>query len=235
MSVLTAVTTRDAWNEPDGIAPRGTLIVLTGRGETAASYARFGRRLAADAYRVRIVETAARARVEELLGDDSLPAPRVLVGSDSGAVLAAHLAHEHAGVDAVVLAGLPSPSAHRIDSWEAELDARTACPAHRRVLTDDAGFERGALGNGTDLSPVRPPAVPTLVLHGSADPLTASEDAFAPFHTSPTARVALVVGARHDVLNDVSHRSVAATIVLFLESLRLDSVLPPIVRTADAR
>ncbi len=44
-----------AWNEPAGGTPRGTLVVLPGRGETAASYERFGRRLSADAYKVRYV------------------------------------------------------------------------------------------------------------------------------------------------------------------------------------
>ena len=44
------------WNEPDGIAPRGTLVVVGGRAESAAVYQRFGRRIASDAYRVRFVE-----------------------------------------------------------------------------------------------------------------------------------------------------------------------------------
>jgi hypothetical protein len=40
----------------------------------------------------------------------------------------------------------------------------------------------------------------------------------------------VVEGGRHDVLNDATHRCVAATIVLFLESLRLGPELPEIVR-----
>ena len=40
------------WNEPDGLIPRGTVIVIPGRGELPALYERFGRRLAADAYRI---------------------------------------------------------------------------------------------------------------------------------------------------------------------------------------
>ena len=43
------------WNEPDGIGPRGTLILLVGRGENGDVYNRFGSRIAADAYRVRTV------------------------------------------------------------------------------------------------------------------------------------------------------------------------------------
>jgi hypothetical protein len=37
-----------------------------------------------------------------------------------------------------------------------------------------------------------------------------------------------ITGGRHDVLNDVTHRTVAATIVLFLERLRLGAELPRI-------
>ena len=47
----------------------------------------------------------------------------------------------------------------------------------------------------------------------------------------PTARLATVRGAHHDVLNDVSHRSVAAEVVSFLEALRDGSPLRPFVRT----
>ena len=52
---------------------------------------------------------------------------------------------------------------------------------------------------------------PVLVLHGSQDPLTSAEEAFAPFLGHDHVQVRLVVGGRHDVLNDVTHRSVAAT------------------------
>ena len=37
-----------AWDEPDGLMPRGTVVVVPGRGEVPAVYERFGRRLAAD-------------------------------------------------------------------------------------------------------------------------------------------------------------------------------------------
>jgi pimeloyl-ACP methyl ester carboxylesterase len=37
-----------------------------------------------------------------------------------------------------------------------------------------------------------------------------------------------IAGGRHDVLNDVTHRTVAATVVLFLERLRLGAGLPVI-------
>src|SRR4051794_9704965 len=107
--------TTAAWDEPEGIAPRGTVIVLSGRGESAASYGRLGRRISADAYKVRVVEidlddpAATRGRDEELLEDTALPAPRVLLGSDAGATLATALL-DPLPVDAAVLAGLALPT-----------------------------------------------------------------------------------------------------------------------------
>lgn len=222
-----------AWDEPDGLAARGTVVVLTGRGETPASYQRFGRRLAADAYRVRVV-TADRETVAALLADDTLPAPKVLAGSDTGATFAARLAGELPAVDGVVLAGLALPGSATVDGWDDELEARTACPTHRRVISEDDGFVRGALARPVPSGwEVSDPAKPALVLHGSADPVTSPEAAFVPFRDAKTARLRLVAGAHHDVLNDVSHRSVAATVVLFLESLKLGGDLPAIVETVQ--
>ena len=225
-----------AWDEPVGGTPRGTLVVLPGRGETAASYERFGRRLSADAYKVRLVPVElddladTTDRVGKLLADESLPSPKVLVGADTGATFAATIAAE-LPVDAVVLAGLALPGSAGVDSWEAELEARTACPVHTRVIDQDAGFTRGALNDplpweSLDLTA---PDKPVLVLHGSADAVTPPADAAAPYAEVPSARVRLIEGGRHDVLNDLAHRSVAATIVLFLESLRLGPDLPDVV------
>jgi alpha-beta hydrolase superfamily lysophospholipase len=39
-----------SWTEPAGIAPRGTLIVIPGRGEQPELYEQFGRRIASDGY-----------------------------------------------------------------------------------------------------------------------------------------------------------------------------------------
>ncbi|MXG90910.1 alpha/beta hydrolase [Nocardioides sp. YIM 123512] len=234
-----------AYDEPAGVAARGTLIVLTGRGESAAAYGRFGRRISADAYKVRVVEVdlddlgATRDRVHELVADATLPAPRVLVGTDSGATFAAALAEggQHA-VDGVVLAGLALPeqaaAAAPAADWDAELETRSACPAHRRVLSEDEAFERGALQR--DLPSAwagyvpGPSGLPTLVVHGSEDPLSPVDVALAPFTGAPATQTWVVEGGRHDVLNDVTHRSVAATVVLFLERLKLGADLPVIVR-----
>lgn len=217
-----------AWDEPAGGTPRGTLVVLPGRGETATSYERFGRRLSADSYRVRLVPVdladldAARDAVEKLLVDESLPGPRVLVGTDSGATLAALWAGELA-VDAAVVAGIALPDSAGVGSWEEEVEARTACPVHRTVIDGDAGFGRGGLNEAlpwTSLDLVAPDK-PVLVLHGTADPVTPVAAAVAPYRSAPSARIRLVRDGRHDLLNDIAHRSVAATVVLFLEALRL--------------
>ncbi|MBM7519274.1 alpha/beta hydrolase [Nocardioides nitrophenolicus] len=233
-----------AWDEPVGGTPRGTLVVLPGRGETAASYERFGRRLSADAWRVRLVPVdpddldTTREQVEKVLADEALPAPKVLVGTDTGATLAALLAPT-LPVDGAVIAGLALPggaAGRRWDSWAEQIDARTACPVHRRVITEDDGFDRAGLERPLPWSSVRleAPGRPVLVLHGVDDPVTPVADLLAAYEDQPDAVVRLVEGGRHDILNDASHRSVAATIVLFLESLRLGPDLPAVVTARPA-
>lgn len=241
MSSIRTHAATGLWDEPEGATPRGTVIVLPGRGETAASYARLGRRLSADSYRVRYVRAdledvaATRAAVEELLTDASLPNPRILLGSDSGAALAARFASE-LPVEGVVLAaialptGTSAPDAVVID-WADERDARTACPVHRAVISDDENFTRGAIATPLPWKTLALGAHdrPTLALHGTDDRITPLAPALDAYARAAQADVRLVQGGRHDVLNDVAHRSVAATIVLFLESLRLGSDVPQII------
>lgn len=239
--MTTVRTATAAWNEPEGATARGTVVLLPGRGETAASYARLGRRLSADGYRVRYAGVdlddvaATRAAVEDLLADESLPAPRILLGSDSGAALAARFAAE-LSVEGVVLAAISLPSetsatAAAGTDWADELDARTACPVHRAALSEDENFTRGALATPLpwDTLAIGVPDRPTLALHGTGDRVTPLARALDAYARAPRTDVRLVQGGRHDVLNDVAHRSVAATIVLFLESLRLGPDVPPIV------
>jgi alpha-beta hydrolase superfamily lysophospholipase len=238
----------DSWDQPEGINPRGTVIVAAGRGETPLAYGRFGRRLAADGYRVRALADVtvdvegSLAAAGKLLVDDSLPGPKVVVGSDTGALFALRLAAREApGLDAVILAGLPvpAPAAPQASGgvgvnpvgWEAELEARTACPAHRGVLSEGA-VTPGALFSApipTELigdSGYRP-ALPLLGLHGEDDPVSPLAGVVGRY---PAGTLISIAGGRHDVLNDVTHRTVAATIVLFLERLRLGADLPEIAR-----
>jgi pimeloyl-ACP methyl ester carboxylesterase len=164
-------------------------------------YEGLGKRLSADGHPVYAVHSGPSL---DLAGG---PAPLVLIGSDTGARQALRLT-EHA--DGLILAGLAArpPAVDRLDR--------------------DAEFTRG-----TDADPV--PAglaeseVPVLLLHGDADviaPIGAS-GAFA--GRLPRAEFVTVRGGRHDVLNDINHRSVAARIVLRLERLRAAPDLSPIV------
>ncbi|WP_322751271.1 MULTISPECIES: hypothetical protein [unclassified Frankia] len=65
-----------AWDNSPAVAPRGTVILIAGRGEHPGVYERFGTRIAFDGYRVRA------------LGDPTVdeqavtsPAPRIRRGS----------------------------------------------------------------------------------------------------------------------------------------------------------
>jgi alpha-beta hydrolase superfamily lysophospholipase len=221
-----------SWTEPAGLAPRGTLVVLPGRGEQPGLYERFGRRLAADAYRVHVAEDASRdpegvtAVVKAVLETADRRGPAVLVGSDTGALLALRLvALGSAPADALVLAGLPEPGAGR-DVAGAEIETRASCPSHQKLLGDPALLEPGALVDSRIPAPLREPidptaiSVPVLGLHGDNDFVSPVARARARYAELPRARFVTVDDGRHDVLNAAQHRSVAATVVLFLERLR---------------
>ncbi|WP_328297370.1 alpha/beta hydrolase [Streptomyces sp. NBC_00435] len=244
---------------PEGLLTRGTVVVVPGRGETRATYARFGRRLAADAYRVRVVDPpragagdpagspdAFGARLAQAVAGtadgDGVVRPLVLVGADLGAAaVAALLAREEAQdlePDGVVLAGLPGSATSSVDTWDAELDVRTSCPTHRGVLSDDAEVRRGSLGEPVpdsllDAAYEGTVAAPTLLLVGDADPLADHEGLARIAKSLPRARLSLVRGAHHDVLNDVQHRSVAAEVVTFLETVR-GGLVPQVVVESSA-
>ncbi|NEA68882.1 alpha/beta hydrolase [Streptomyces sp. SID12488] len=224
-----------SWDEPEGLAARGTLIVLPGRGEHGGVYERFGRRLAFDAYRVRALgdpsaDPSVLDEAAKLLADESLPGPKVLVGSDTGARYALQVAAEHpAGVDALILVGLPTGH-WEPGSWDDELVARTACPTHQRRLTDDPAFRRGAIEATVELPEPHLDRiqVPVLALHGKDDPVSPLDRALSVYEGHGHVRTVTFTGGRHDVLNDALHRTAAAAVVLFLERLRLSPELPVI-------
>ncbi|MCK9899755.1 lysophospholipase [Parafrankia colletiae] len=225
-----------AWDNPPAVAPRGTVILVAGRGEHPGVYERFGTRVASDGYKVRVVgdptadEAGVRARVRELLDDPDLPGPRVLAGSDAGAAFVAALAAAGTGaqnpVDGLVLAGLPTGEhAASAGSWDSELAERTACPTHQSRLSNDPQVRRGSLLTpvpadwfaAADLGRVQ---VPVLAVHGAADlvsPVRAARESVA---KAPSAEFVTIAGGRHDALNDATHRTAAAVVVLFLERLR---------------
>ena len=143
-------------------------------------------------------------------------------------------ATRRAGIAAVITAGLPSGRG-LVGDEQAQIDVRSACPVHRLVLTDGTSVDLTALGRDLppDLTLPRPIdiAVPLLALHGAADIVATPSEALAYYDDVPNARIAIVDGGRHDILNDVTHRSVAATVVLFLEELRNGGV--PTVQLAE--
>lgn len=234
---------------------RGTVVVVPGRGETTATYARLGARLAADAYRVRVLDAPdlEAADSDALLAnlvvelehaasspgiDADTSRPLVIVGADSGAAaVGALLAQDRftssGWPDAVVLAGLPGYAVSAAGTWDAQLDERTSCPVHRTVLSQDRGRAAGALEAPVpqallDAAYDLATEVPTLVLIGDADPLADRTALAKAVARLPRARLSVVHDAHHDVLNDVQHRSVAAEIVSFLEALRNELV--PLVK-----
>lgn len=232
----------DGWDGPEGIAPRATVIIVPGRGETVGTYRRLGRRLAADAYLVRAVPAdKPRDRVERLLADPLLPAPKILLGSDAGANWAAVIGSGLTGVDGLVLAGLvgDAVAAEPSPPWTDELAARSGCPTHVRVISEDPAFARGALYSALpaeiSASRLRPPDLPTLILQGEKDRISPPQLVFPRVLGQKQTRAFLVAGGRHDILNDVTHRSVAATIVLFLESLKQGSELPTLVHAVGGQ
>jgi alpha-beta hydrolase superfamily lysophospholipase len=225
------------------------VIVVPGRGETPATYARFASRLAFDAYRVHIIEPPlpSAANVTAFLGGlarklsdavesvangtpDGLTRPLVLVGSDLGAAgIAALLTRPDPDSgwwpQAAVLAGLPGPGTRAGGDWDAELDVRSHCPVHRGVLSADASLRRGALTEAVpeellDAAYAQVSDVPQLLLVGDTDPLADRPALERTAKALPKGRLTVVRGAHHDVLNDLQHRSVAAEIVTFFETVR---------------
>ena len=235
------------WNNPEGVAPRGTLIVIPGRGEHPSLYERFGARLASDAYRVRAVADPTRtdsvaAQVADLLADADLPAPKVLVGSDAGALFAiALVAGGRVRVDALILTGLPtrraSSSTAIVADWDAEVAARTACTTHQGRLRSNTDVAHGAVTtpppaqwfDDADPSAID---VPILAIHGADDTISPLDEARHQYARAGRLSLVTIEGGKHDALNDATHRSAAATIVLFLERLRLGADLPVIAQTA---
>ena len=244
MTIAGAVPAVRSWTESDGVAPRGTLVVVPGRGEHAGVYERFGRRISGDGYRVHAVAdpTVDEDRtVEQIRAALDGPAPHLLVGSDAGALLAAGLvATGSVQVDGLVLAGFPADVVAEQQEWEDEVGARTACPTHQARLSGDGALRRGALadrlpGEWHARAVAADVPVPVLGLHGAADVISPLPSVRGWYAGVPAAELVTIAGGRHDALNDATHRTAAATIVLFLERLRLGADLPTIATLERSR
>lgn len=68
--------------------------------------------------------------------------------------------------------------------------------------------------------------MPVLALHGKDDRISPLDQALGAYEGHANVRTVTFDGGRHDVLNDALHRTAAATVVLFLERLRLSPSCP---------
>ncbi|WP_417555496.1 alpha/beta hydrolase [Microbacterium sp.] len=221
---------------------RGTLALIPGRDETAAVYRRFGTRISADGYGVGVFAEAGAA-IAWLREQES---PRVLVGSDAGATAVLTALAQGDVADAAIVAGVV------VDPERIPTDAeRTACPVHLGVLAEqhaDTSLRLAAArsAQATGSAPQRTGApelpapadlaaisVPVLAVHGGADPVSPFAQARAALSAVPDLEILETVDGLHDALNDASHRSVAAGIVLWLERLRAGDVHTAVVRAID--
>src|SRR5690606_25207638 len=84
---------------------RGTLALIAGRDETAAIYRRFGSRISADGYTVGVFEGRDAAAAAAWLSEQP-DAPRVLVGSDTGASSVLTALTQGDVADAAIVAGV---------------------------------------------------------------------------------------------------------------------------------
>ncbi|MFV0285409.1 MAG: alpha/beta hydrolase [Demequina sp.] len=210
---------RATWSEPAGVAARGTVLVFPGRGEDAGTYWRLGARLAADAYRVAVVDAST---ADEAL-DAGPVGPVTVLGHDTGALAAVAFAERHGSrVAAVVVAGLPRANGDGASVVDASV--RTACSVHRGVLEAGGPSGLGPVAHGVvvlaEYSARVPAEIPVLALHGGADAVSPVGEVLESYRELGAGAVNIVDGALHDVLNDLSHRTVAAAIVTFLERVK---------------
>ncbi|MGB3374049.1 MAG: hypothetical protein WBA87_02770, partial [Microbacterium sp.] len=77
-------------------------------------------------------------------------------------------------------------------------------------------------------------SVPVLAVHGGSDPVSPFAQSQAALSAIPDLELVETVDGLHDALNDQTHRSVAASIVLWLERLRAGDVNAPIVRHVES-
>lgn len=212
------------WTPPARV--RGVLAVVTGRGERAPVYERWGRRLSADGYTVAVFEADADTAASWLASAQD--APRVLVGSDTGASSVLRVLAQNDISDGAIIAGIPIDVDGVAQPGDAE---RTACPIHLGVLgSAQARTAEGAVEHVPAAADLAAIAVPVLAFHGSADTVSPIAEAGALLNAVPDIELIETVDGLHDALNDQSHRSVAASIVLWLERLRAGDVRAPVVR-----
>lgn len=245
MSTSTLTATRVRVLPPSTVRPRGTLLVVPGRGEHLGHYGRFAQRIAADGYVVDVLDAlpSGAAALSDLLAEidveeSAIDGPRVLVGVDSGAAVVVDAVRRGlVSPAAVIVAGAVVGEAVSEAADDAsEIALRTSCPVHRGLLGEDPRYAR-AFGEVTDAARAwgvsvasREPSgtangpwyvgIPVLALHGTDDEVSPLREVVRALSWWPDAELLVVRDGVHDVLNDASHRSVAASVVQFLERVR---------------
>lgn len=179
-------------------------------------------------------------------------APIALAGHSGGAVTAALLAMRSPGLArAVVLSGSPLLPLGWVDDelatdWmETEggdpTEALSTHPDYVDALVNDpltwkGGFRRETLlalratwqELGVGLAAGRP-AVPTLLVHGAADPVVPVADARQVASGLPDARLVEFAGDLHDVLNEHDRDAVHDVVAEFLRTVLVGQPEPPVV------
>lgn len=212
----------DAAREPDG-ETRGTVMILAGLDETADDFALLTEVLLLAGYAVTIfgdvsVDPRASAEGVARLLENTIVRPVIVVGTDFGAVLALSFAVESASaaarVDAVVVGGLVTRASRASTIPVADFEAVTASGEAAESQLEPR------IPHGFRLPDAQRVRLPTLVLHGDADDVTAVADAVSWASLLPFGSLRLVPGGDHHVLVGEARRTIAASIVLFIERQR---------------
>lgn len=204
-------------------AVRHHAVVFIGRDDNAENYERFGSRLAFDGTLVSVVDTTPTSAGDVVdawqraIEQEPADVPVVAIAVDVAApIVAGATAAQRITPDGIVIAGGTTG-----EGATTSIDERTSCPLHADRLQKSASPLIRPLGTPTRW-PSEAVTVPTLLIHGSEDSAAALPEALGATADWPAREVAIVRGGRHDILNDRSHRSVAAAVVQFLERLRED-------------
>jgi alpha-beta hydrolase superfamily lysophospholipase len=236
VTVFAAGALPDAARQPDG-ATRGSVVILGGLDETPDDFALLTEVLLLAGYAVTIfgdvsVDPRASAEGVARLLENTIARPVIVVGTDFGAVLALSVAVESAStaarVDAVVIGGLVTRASRASTSPIADLEAvttsATVAGAVAGAFTASGGaadlLREPRIPHGFRLPDAPRVRLPTLVLHGDADDVTAVADAVSWASLLPFGSLRLVPGGDHHVLVGEERRTIAASILLFIERQR---------------
>lgn len=199
----------ECYQPAEGELPRGTVVVVGGRGEAAVLYSGFATKLCAAGYTVNVFGdvtddlSSASNAISTILADNAFPGPKVLIGSDTGALLALRLGMQpELGIDGIVVAGVPAsdgPAPRRLVLVDSESVSDPSVPALLRAV-----------------EPHRISA-PVLALHGQGDSVAPVDPALEIYRAIPHSEIVMIDSGRHHILDGMTDRTAVTTIVAFLE------------------